>query len=364
MGRPTIGVYMSTNGNPFLRRALHSIAQQPLLSGDRVLVIADGPVVGARGLVEGYGFEYDERPKRPSSEWGHGQVNYAIDKLHGSVDMVVGQDHDDIFAPRAFDALRSTYKEDHLVMSRVYNHAFGLLWRVPNWDEPLLKGQSPHDAENMALDGHCPAMPGKAERLAKFGLPYNGDQEFVQANRLLFWNRTVWSEAITTITRPETTLRWRLWPWFVQGSVLLEALRQVRNECRDYMTGHTAEITPEQQQNWWDHVVDHTNNWFYVFSLEPDASRPQDFIAFAALSYHDGTMWPTYGLRASHRGCGIGREVIQFTLIAAQGPLRGNLLASNEAVKKLDYELGWNPIGEHDGIIDVEYKWPPKFFLK
>ena len=107
MSLPTIGVYIPTAGRDSLRRTLHSISQQRLIPGDEVLVIGDGPVPSAEALCKEFGepFRYLEGPH--TSDWGHSQANMALHNGHMSADLLVAQDDDDIFLPRAFEAIRA-----------------------------------------------------------------------------------------------------------------------------------------------------------------------------------------------------------------------------------------------------------------
>jgi hypothetical protein len=206
--RSTIGIPISTKGRPSLKETLGSVRDQGLEPGDRVLVIFDGPPeVGYRDLVASFGpqFESEVRPTRNPREYGHGQLNYALDKLRGTVDSIVYQDDDDVFTPGAFDALRAhrDANPDHLIMARVDSHVWGLLWREPNFSTLVLPDDEDwKDAGIFALDGHCVVMPGRAPILPKHALYYNGDQVYAQTANLLFHPNVIWCKKVISLTRP------------------------------------------------------------------------------------------------------------------------------------------------------------------
>ena len=150
--------------------------------------------------------------------------------------------------------------------------------------------------------------------------------------------------------RPQFLPRW--------GPPLLwDVLRGVRNACAEGMTHHTNWISAEAQEHY---RVTYSENVRHFLYWDPDGC----IAAFSRLEWRDGYVYPTYGVVPSQRGKGYAWEVVKHTMLAAGGPLKGDLLADNEAIKKVDYALGWVPVGEpHDGIQDVEAAWPPQFYL-
>lgn len=205
MVRTTIGVPVTTFGRPSLAAALASIKAQGLEPGDRVLVVFDGtPADAYVEFVKSFGFEYVVRDRRPSAEYGHEHLNFALDELHGTVDSIVYQDDDDVFVPGAFDAIREE-RERHpssLIVAQIDSFVWGKLWFTPSFTQPLRDG-----LENLsglyALDGHCLVLPGRASVLPKMGLEYIGDQVMIQAAKLLWFNDTVWLDRVISFTRPD-----------------------------------------------------------------------------------------------------------------------------------------------------------------
>lgn len=139
---------------------------------------------------------------------------------------------------------------------------------------------------------------------------------------------------------------------------LWETLRVIRNECAADLTHFQAEITPAMQELY--RRTYHENVRHYLYQ-DPATG---EYVGFARLEYRGGRTYPTYGVRASARGKGYGKTVVQFALMAAGTELAGDLLDVNEKIKKIDYALGWVPVGPvHEGVQDVECAWPPPFLV-
>jgi RimJ/RimL family protein N-acetyltransferase len=363
-----IGVAIATTGDdPRLKDTIHSIAAQDLHEGDIVYITVDGkPAWDIKSYINKWLYPvvrtvYSETPKRSSAEWGHKHMNDMFDVLALNVDIVLAQDQDDIFAPRAFEVIRRDAEDGHLLMTRVYNHAWGLLWRKPDWDEALDEANPGFTAEGfMALDGHCPAIPAQ-ERMPHFGLAYAGDQELIQACRLMFWNKVKWVDTISTITRPRETLGLSLYPIRVSTMEHVEALRRARNSCREFMTAVTREITWNEQQEWWN-TLDKKNHWAWLF-VNPQNTN--DVVGFVFLrADDDGLIRHTYGLTPMWRGKGYGRELVQFSVLAAQDTLLGEVLEDNVASWKINEELGAKALMSLQNIKHYMHAWPPKFLAE
>lgn len=355
----SIGVFIPTQGRKTLARTLQSIASQDLLPEDRVIVVGDGVNRWASDTVPQFGPNFTYTPIKATRDWGHTQCNYGIKKLQGTVTVITAQDDDDIFSPRAFEAMReqAEWTPNHLLMARVANHAWGLLWRVPDFNEPLVPND-PRYKGNMAQDGHSPWLVGSDAILPRFGAAYNGDQIYVAKAGMFAQGRTRWVPEITTITRPDKMLGWSLFAWPVRTDEQWEALRQIRNACASFMTDFTGEITPVMQD---EYRKDTKDKWHWLFSF-PNATpwkapELKDYIGFAKLRHEGGFMLPTYGLLPEHRGFGYGKEIIQYTTIAAQGPLKARILESNVPSVHIHLGIGYKkaPLDIVDTQIDPIY---------
>jgi RimJ/RimL family protein N-acetyltransferase len=363
----SIGVVISTQGRESIVDTLMSIKSQGLIIQDRIVVVGDGIPEPRAGqicsIVRGMGpqFEFFNRPKEPSAKWGHGQVNWGLDKLHKTVDRLCVQDDDDIFAPRIFDIIREESQKapDDLFMTRVLNHAWGLLWREPAFGVPLfndLNGAKLAEQGITAQDGHSPILPGRCDRLPKFGDEYIGDQIYMLQCSLLF-PKIQWLNIISTITRPKTLMGWKLMPILVEDEFRAEGLRLVRNACTKdgpVFTSHNQQITPDEQAAWFRNKDKKIKVWLFS-AMEGDTWA--GFCVVRPL----GDKWTfTFGVTPEHRGKGYGREIAEFAAFAGQGPLVSNVLKENLASQHIHDAIGWEHTGTLEGnILEYSLSWPP-----
>jgi RimJ/RimL family protein N-acetyltransferase len=115
-------------------------------------------------------------------------------------------------------------------------------------------------------------------------------------------------------------------------------LRQLRNECREYMTQDTQEITETGQILWWQ-GVDGDPYWQVWLVYEPSLPDP---IGFAMLRKFEGFWFATLGLRAWLRGHGYGTEVYRALREMCDedvyAVIRADNLPSQRAAIKAGYE--------------------------
>ena len=194
--RPSIGVMISTHGDPRLLRTLHSIKTQLLAPGDDVLVVGDGYHGWTHSLVKSFGPPFRYIWTKRTKDWGHSQMNVAIAQVRG--DYINVMDHDDIYAPRAFEVIREgiLLAPDRPIMARVKmptESGWGILWRSPS--EPPFTGQ-------------CLLAPNIKNKVGRYGLDYCGDQQYIERT-LRSWQKVGWYDKVITLTRPA----WKLWAY-------------------------------------------------------------------------------------------------------------------------------------------------------
>jgi len=326
---PTIGVFVPTAGRLSLLNALQSFTQQRLLPGDRMLVVSDGPQPRVETLAARFP-QVMSIITPQTNDWGHSQCNEAIAGGHLKTDLIMGMDDDTILLPRAFEVIRAAYFGDAMA----FHH-----WTTP-WSI------APRDG----WDGHCLVTPNHPERIGRFRPVYSGDQAYVLETQSYWKGHFRRRTEIITRHRP----RGWLWYWEVREPAQVEAMRQIRNECRQYMTHSQREITPEQQEAWW-RGLDHDNTLAYLFT-EPE--KDEDYVGYGLVRRIDGKMNVSYGLRSSARGRGLGTEMVQFILDACQGDAWGDLLESNTAIWHIDQKLGFVELSRTDGVITCHRPWP------
>lgn len=294
-------------------------------------MVGDGDVPFAQALCEELGPPFRYASTARTGDYGHSQCNWALHDGGMTADVLVGQDDDDIFLPRAFEVIRGRVPEPpHLIAMQAYTSS----------------GLTPHNGN---WDGHCVVVPNIKGKIGRYGRGHSGDQDFVSSTSGLWGGNPNPFPEIISMVRP----KWRLWDWEVRSPEQVEALRRLRNECREFMTYHREEISPEQQQQWWS-TADHDHLWCYLYT-EGDN---QDYLGFSVVKRREGRMYVTWGLSASARGRRLGYDLGEHTLSACQGDAYGNLLESNGAVWHIDQKCGFVETSRKDGIIECHRKWP------
>lgn len=339
--KPTIGVFIPTPGRKSLARTVWSIYTQRLIPGDQVVIVGDGYDKWTDDFVSRFGPPFEYLPTPQTRDWGHTQCNIGMRKLQTTVG--VAQDDDDIFAPRAFEEIRrnAINFDDKPILARVKTPSFDVLWSTPI---------------DTLLDGHCLIYPNNG-KLGTWDSAYDGDQRYIRST-LEHYDTVVWLDKVISLTRP----KWKLWNFPLHPEDTpsiyhqLNQLREIRNSCREYMTGNQNEIQWHEQEKWFSEL-DHENNWYWLFK-EALNLKP---IGFVGLNRREGSMWATYGIVPEKRGQGWGRELVEFSCWAAQEELNIHVLVSNERAIKLYKKCGFREHWTRNGIIEMYSDWPPRF---
>lgn len=120
----------------------------------------------------------------------------------------------------------------------------------------------------------------------------------------------------------------------VETPVEVEFLRQIRNDCRLTMTRHRAEITREQQQEWWrslDHSVWHP----FLLCIE----NPP--IGYGLLHDEGDRTWLSGGVKEERRRQGWGRIIFEELISRARFQPWLEVWEDNEAAVCLYESLGF-----------------------
>jgi glycosyltransferase involved in cell wall biosynthesis len=155
---------------------LQSILDQPLIQGDEVLVVGDGPQPQARELVRQAGEPFRYLEHGPDHCWGDGQRNFAMPLARGQY--LVFCDDDNALLPGAFNAIRQAAAEFP---------GRPLIFRIR-----FLSGHIAPSAPRLKCsdyDTACGAWPNVPGRLGKWGRRYEGDYLFARSTLDLYPNR-------------------------------------------------------------------------------------------------------------------------------------------------------------------------------
>lgn len=194
-------------GRP-LKRCLKSIASQPLLPGDEVLVVGDttdGPLPDVEALVADFGPPYRYLTlDTEEHSWGHDQINHGMTVATG--EYLVFQDDDDVFTEGAFGSIRLAIEECRAKHGEDRPHLFRFVTRF----RTLVWGAHPVLAQDH-VGGHCAVFPNKKAYLAPWGPHYQGDYSFIR-DTLDKWpggdGAVVWREEVISLARPNTSEDW------------------------------------------------------------------------------------------------------------------------------------------------------------
>jgi len=129
-----------------------------------------------------------------------------------------------------------------------------------------------------------------------------------------------------------------------------ETLRLLRNECAEWMTGDTSQISPERQQGFFREKIA-TGEVEAIFLLADGEPA-----AYALLRWDDqGRAWSANGVSASRRGEGFGRAVtIEIARRAhSRGvPMWATIRTDNERQQKICRAMGYEQVDviTRDGV--------------
>lgn len=129
----------------------------------------------------------------------------------------------------------------------------------------------------------------------------------------------------------------------VRGLGDAQAMRRVRNECREFMTSNTSEIGKFEQFTWWLRVG-RSRDWRIYLLWNND--QP---VGYGILRRKGCQWWVTGGLVESSRGIGLGRFLFSELLRLADSPTAYlEVRISNTKALNLYRSLGFRFINSKD----------------
>lgn len=136
-----------------------------------------------------------------------------------------------------------------------------------------------------------------------------------------------------------------------------QIMRNIRNECRDYMTKNTDYIS-EADQHAWFNQLDRDNIKMYIVyeSFHGVVFSP---VGFGYCRHVDDETYLTGGLLREVRGRGYGRILFQHILNKAKDfntKITLEVLNTNIVAQNLYKSLGFDTYYQDDRIMKMEYK--------
>jgi GNAT superfamily N-acetyltransferase len=126
-----------------------------------------------------------------------------------------------------------------------------------------------------------------------------------------------------------------------------QIMRNIRNECRSYMTNDTSYISFLRQTKWWRKVKNDPNWWLYLLWYNGSP------IGYGIIRKKD-MYWVSGGIISQSRGHGFGRHLFNFlTQVATNGHSAYlEVLKTNERAFNLYQSLGYRVCcGDRDGVL-------------
>jgi RimJ/RimL family protein N-acetyltransferase len=122
-----------------------------------------------------------------------------------------------------------------------------------------------------------------------------------------------------------------------------EALRQIRNACARWMTGHPHQVTVEQQRAWWA-SPQRRQSAIWLFD-DPDGVP----VGFGLLRMR-GRWEATLGLLPDWRGQGHGTAIYRHLIARCPGDLYVDVLVGNAASARAAQKAGFVAC-EYTGVL-------------
>jgi ribosomal protein S18 acetylase RimI-like enzyme len=140
----------------------------------------------------------------------------------------------------------------------------------------------------------------------------------------------------------------------------VELVREMRNECRKYMTRFTDKISERQQREWYS-SLDKDNNFLYILRKDTNYNQYQP-IGYGYIRIEKGKSLLTGGLTESQRDRGYGTKLFSLMIEKAKQfgfPIELEVLKTNKRAYTVYKKLGFNYVSEDDNIIYMEYRNDP-----
>lgn len=135
-----------------------------------------------------------------------------------------------------------------------------------------------------------------------------------------------------------------------------EMLRVIRNQCKDYMTRNTSEITPEEQLEWFKTAYK-KYELYIAYAVEYGACIVD--AGYGLIHLNENEYMLTGGLVPEYRDKGLGTNLFKFLIdnCNKQIPIRLEVLKDNLRALKTYERLNFTITGETDKIFIMEYKY-------
>jgi GNAT superfamily N-acetyltransferase len=122
-----------------------------------------------------------------------------------------------------------------------------------------------------------------------------------------------------------------------------QAMREIRNLCREGYVRFNEIISMEQQQEWWMKNRDTAHGFLFL-------SEDKVFGFGVLVLYPDGKYWATDGVRPEFRGMGYGREILSY-LARIKPEVWSDCRKDNIPAVRQHHPIVWTRYGEDENTI-------------
>lgn len=138
----------------------------------------------------------------------------------------------------------------------------------------------------------------------------------------------------------------------------IEILRNLRNECKDFMTRFTDEITSEQQVKWYNSIDKTKHKIYLLYNITHGVIC--DCIGYGYIRVEDNFVLLTGGLTKTQRGKGFGSTLFQYLVENSKQfniPIKLEVLKKNIIAFSVYNKIGFRVVKDDGKVITMEYHY-------
>ena len=133
-------------------------------------------------------------------------------------------------------------------------------------------------------------------------------------------------------------------------------LRNIRNQCKDFMTRDTSYISEEQQKRWFANLKDDVKIYLLYLVDFGVISSP---IGYGLIREEGGFSLVSGGLIESCRGKGYGKILFDYLVknVDKEHPIKLEVLKNNTRAFVIYNKLGFRVVKDDGEVISMEYHY-------
>lgn len=155
-------------------------------------------------------------------------------------------------------------------------------------------------------------------------------------------------------------MRFTLKPRLVQTDREWEILRLIRNSCREGFSHDQREITPDMQASYRQALERNSRTVFHYLYFDSNVA-----VGFSRLQPNpSGRVTITFGVALWARGNLYEHQIVPMMMLAAGGPLIGDILLTNEVSRWINKLYGFVETVIIEDHVRIECEWPPMNLIR